>query len=78
MGSYVNLLGNERGAFALKKCPSYNPNYDREKEYEKKIKEEKMREYRMELDKQIKDRPSGTYGKINNDRRIEVPPDPCK
>ena len=37
-----------------------------------------MNKYRRELDEQIKNRPQGAYGKINNDRRIEVPPDPCK
>ena len=37
-----------------------------------------MNKYRRELDEQIRNRPQEAYGKINNDRRIEVPPDPCK
>ena len=36
------------------------------------------KKYRAELDEQIKNRPQEAYNRINNDRRIEVPPDPCK
>jgi recombination DNA repair RAD52 pathway protein len=39
---------------------------------------EKMRKYRAELDEQIKNRPQEAYNRINNDKRIEVPHDPCK
>ena len=52
--------------------------WDPEKAYEMKLKEEKMKKYKRELDEQIRTRPQEAYGRINNDRRIEVPPDPCK
>ena len=63
---------------SLKNDPNVQPHIDPEKVYENKIKEEKMNKYRRELDEQIRNRPQEAYGKINNDRRIEVPPDPCK
>jgi RNA polymerase primary sigma factor len=37
---------------------------------------EKIRKYKESLDMQIKNRPKSAYRPFNNDRRIEVPPDP--
>ena len=78
VSTYSNLTSMTTTNPSLKNDPNVKPFIDPEKAYENKIKEEKMNKYRRELDEQIKNRPQGAYGKINNDRRIEVPPDPCK
>ena len=49
---------------------------DEEKLKEINIKREKIRKYKESLDMQIKNRPKSAYRPFNNDRRIEVPPDP--
>ena len=78
VATYSNLTSMTTTNPSLKNNPNVTPYIDPEKAYENKLKEEKMKKYRRELDEQIKNRPAGAYGKINNDRRIEVPPDPCK
>ena len=78
VSTYSNLTSMTTTNPSLKNDPNVKPYIDPEKAYENKIREEKMNKYRRELDEQIKNRPQGAYGKINNDRRIEVPPDPCK
>ena len=78
VSTYSNLTSMTTTNPSLKNDPNVQPYIDPEKAYENKIKEEKMNKYRRELDEQIRNRPQEAYGKINNDRRIEVPPDPCK
>ena len=78
VSTYSNLTSMTTTNPSLKNDPNVKPFIDPEKAYENKIKEEKMNKYRKELDEQIRNRPQGAYGKINNDRRMEVPPDPCK
>ena len=78
ISTYSNLTSMTTTNPSLKNDPNVQPYIDPEKTYENKIKEEKMNKYRRELDEQIRNRPQEAYGKINNDRRIEVPPDPCK
>ena len=78
VSTYSNLTSMTTTNPSLKNDPNVKPFIDPEKAYENKIKEEKMNKYRRELDEQIRHRPQGAYGKINNDRRMEVPPDPCK
>ena len=78
VSTYSNLTSMTTTNPSLKNDPNVKPFIDPEKAYENKIKEEKMNKYRRELDEQIRNRPQGAYGKINNDRRMEVPPDPCK
>ena len=78
VSTYSNLTSMTTTNPSLKNDPNVNPFIDPEKAYENKIKEEKMNKYRRELDEQLRNRPQGAYGKINNDRRMEVPPDPCK
>ena len=78
VSTYSNLTSMTTTNPSLKNDPNVKPFIDPEKAYENKIKEEKMNKYRRELDEQIKNRPQEAYGKINNDRRMEVPPDPCK
>ena len=78
VSTYSNLTSMTTTNPSLKNDPNVKPFIDPEKAYENKIKEEKMNKYRRELDEQIRNRPQEAYGKINNDRRIEVPPDPCK
>ena len=78
VSTYSNLTSMTTTNPPLKNDPNVKPFIDPEKAYENKIKEEKMNKYRRELDEQIRNRPQGAYGKINNDRRMEVPPDPCK
>ena len=78
ISTYSNLTSMTTTNPSLKNDPNVQPYIDPEKAYENKIKEEKMNKYRRELDEQIRNRPQEAYGKINNDRRIEVPPDPCK
>ena len=78
VSTYSNLTSMTTTNPSLKNDPNVKPYIDPEKADENKIREEKMNKYRRELDEQIKNRPQGAYGKINNDRRIEVPPDPCK
>jgi hypothetical protein len=76
VSTYSNLTSMTTTNPSLKNDPNVKPFIDPEKAYENKIKEEKMNKYRRELDEQIRNRPQGAYGKINNDRRMEVPPDP--
>jgi hypothetical protein len=78
VSTYSNITSMTTTDPALKSNPSVTPYVDPEKEIEMKLKEEKMKKYRRELDEQIRTRPQEAYGKINNDKRIEVPPDPCK
>ena len=78
VSTYSNLTSMTTTNPSLKNDPNVKPYIDPEKAYENQLKEEKMNKYRRELDEQIRNRPQGAYGKINNDRRIEVPPDPCK
>ena len=78
VSTYSNLTSMTTTNPSLKNDPNVKPFIDPEKAYENKIKEEKMNKYRRELDEQIRNRPQGAYAKINNDRRMEVPPDPCK
>ena len=78
VSTYSNLTSMTTTNPSLKNDPNVKPYIDPEKAYESMIREEKMKKYRQELDEQIKNRPQETYGRINNDRRIEVPPDPCK
>ena len=78
VSTYSNLTSMTTTNPSLKNDPNVKPYIDPEKAYENKIKEEKMNKYRRELDEQIRNRPQEAYGKINNDRRMEVPPDPCK
>ena len=78
VSTYSNLTSMTTTNPSLKNDPNVQPYIDPEKAYENKIKEEKMNKYRRELDEQIRNRPQEAYGKINNDIRIEVPPDPCK
>ena len=78
VSTYSNLTSMTTTNPSLKNDPNVKPFIDPEKAYENKIKEEKMNKYRRELEEQIRNRPQGAYGKINNDRRMEVPPDPCK
>lgn len=63
---------------SLKNDLKVKPFIEPEKAYKNKIKEEKMNKYRKELDEKIRNRPQGTNGKINNNRRKEVPPELCK
>ena len=78
VSTYSNITSMTTTDPALKSNPSVAPYIDPEKEMEMKLREEKMKKYRRELDEQIRTRPQEAYGKINNDKRIEVPPDPCK
>ena len=78
VSTYSNLTSMTTTNPSLKNDPNVMPYIDPEKAYEMKLKEEKMKKYRRELDEQIRTRPQEAYGRINNDRRIEVPPDPCK
>ena len=78
LSTYSNLTSMTTTNPALKNNPNVMPYIDPEKALEMKLKEEKMKKYRRELDEQIRTRPQDAYGRINNDRRIEVPPDPCK
>ena len=78
VSTYSNLTSMTTTNPSLKNDPNVKPYIDPEKAYENQLKEEKMNKYRRELDEQIRNRPQEAYGKINNDRRIEVPPDPCK
>ena len=78
ISTYSNLTSMTTTNPALKNNPNVMPYVDPEKALEMKLKEEKMKKYRRELDEQIRTRPQEAYGRINNDRRIEVPPDPCK
>ena len=78
ISTYSNLTSMTTTNPSLKNEPNVMPYIDPEKAYEMKLKEEKMKKYRRELDEQIRTRPQEAYGRINNDRRIEVPPDPCK
>ena len=78
ISTYSNLTSMTTTNPSLKNDPNVLPYVDPEKAYEMKLKEEKMKKYRRELDEQIRTRPQEAYGRINNDRRIEVPPDPCK
>ena len=78
ISTYSNLTSMTTTNPSLKNDPNVVPYVDPIKAYEMKLKEEKMKKYRNELDEQIRTRPQEAYGKINNDRRIEVPPDPCK
>ena len=78
ISTYSNLTSMTTTNPSLKNNPNVLPYIDPEKAYEMKLKEEKMKKYRRELDEQIRNRPQEAYGRINNDRRIEVPPDPCK
>ena len=78
VSTYSNLTSMTTTNPSLKNDPNVLPYIDPEKAYEMKLKEEKMKKYRRELDEQIRNRPEEAYGRINNDRRIEVPPDPCK
>ena len=78
ISTYSNLTSMTTTNPSLKNDPNVIPYIDQEKAYEMKLKEEKMRKYRRELDNQIRTRPQEAYSRINNDRRIEVPPDPCK
>ena len=78
ISTYSNLTSMTTTNPALKNDPNVTPYIDPEKALEMKIKEEKMKKYRRELDEQIRTRPQEAYGRINNDKRIEVPPDPCK
>ena len=78
VSTYSNLTSMTTTNPSLKNDPNVKPYIDPEKAYESMLREEKMKKYRQELDEQIKNRPQETYGRINNDKRIEVPPDPCK
>ena len=78
VSTYSNLTSMTTTNPSLKNDPNVKPYIDPEKAYENMIREEKMKKYRAELDEQIKNRPQEAYNRINNDRRIEVPPDPCK
>ena len=78
ISTYSNLTSMTTTNPSLKNDPNVMPYVDPEKAYEMKLKEEKMKKYKRELDEQIRTRPQEAYGRINNDRRIEVPPDPCK
>ena len=78
ISTYSNLTSMTTTNPALKNDPNVMPYIDPEKAYEMKLKEERMKKYRRELDEQIRNRPQEAYGRINNDKRIEVPPDPCK
>ena len=78
VSTYSNLTSMTTTNPSLKNDPNVKPYIDPEKAYENMLREEKMKKYRQELDEQIKNRPQETYGRINNDKRIEVPPDPCK
>ena len=78
ISTYSNLTSMTTTNPSLKNNPNVIPYIDPEKAYEMKLKEEKMKKYRRELDEQIRTRPQEAYGRINNDKRIEVPPDPCK
>ena len=78
VSTYSNLTSMTTTNPSLKNDPNVKPYIDPEKAYENMLREEKMKKYRRELDEQIKNRPEKAYSKINNDRRAEVPPDPCK
>ena len=78
VSTYSNLTSMTTTNPSLKNDPNVKPYIDPEKAYENMLREEKMRKYRAELDEQIKNRPQEAYNRINNDKRIEVPPDPCK
>ena len=78
ISTYSNLTSMTTTNPSLKNDPNVMPYIDPEKAYEMKLKEERMKKYRRELDEQIRNRPQEAYGRINNDKRIEVPPDPCK
>ena len=78
VSTYSNLTSMTTTNPSLKNDPNVKPFIDPEKAYENKLKEEKINKYRRELDEQIRNRPQEAYGRINNDRRMEVPPDPCK
>ena len=78
ISTYSNLTSMTTTNPSLKNDPNVMPYIDPEKAYEMKLKEERMKKYRRELDEQIRNRPQEAYARINNDKRIEVPPDPCK
>ena len=78
VSTYSNLTSMTTTNPSLKNDPNVKPYIDPEKAYESMLREEKMKKYRRELDEQIRTRPQEAYGKINNDRRMEIPPDPCK
>ena len=78
ISTYSNLTSMTTTNPSLKNDPNVLPYINPEKAYEIKLKEEKMKKYRRELDEQIRARPQEAYSRINNDKRIEVPPDPCK
>lgn len=77
IATYANLTHTTTLTPSLKVIPSnsYN-NMDEEKLKELNLKREKIRKYKESLDMQIKNRPKSAYRPFNNDRRIEVPPDP--
>ena len=77
IATYANLTHTTTLTPSLKVIPSnsYN-NMDEEKIKELNLKREKIRKYKESLDMQIKNRPKSAYRPFNNDRRIEVPPDP--
>ena len=78
VSTYSNLTSMTTTNPSLKNDPNVKPYIDPEKAYENMLREEKMKKYRAELDEQIRSRPQEAYNRINNDKRIEVPPDPCK
>ena len=64
---------------SLKNSPNlFNQKKSPEKLYELKEKYDKIKNYKKILDEQIRNRPINSYMCFNNDKRIEVPPNPCK
>jgi len=77
IATYANLTHTTTLTPSLKVIPSNSyKNMDEEKLKELNLKREKIRKYKESLDLQIKNRPKSAYRPFNNDRRIEVPPDP--
>ena len=79
ISTYTNLTHTMTMNQSLKNSPNFFPqNNFPEKLYELKEKYNKINSYKKMLDEQIRNRPINSYMCFNNDKRIEVPPNPCK
>ena len=78
ISTYTNLTHTMTMNQSLKNSPNFFPKNNPEKLYELKEKYNKINSYKKMLDEQIRNRPTNSYMCFNNDKRIEVPPNPCK
>ena len=79
ISTYTNLTHTMTMNQSLKNSPNlFNQKKSPEKLYELKEKYDKIKNYKKILDEQIRNRPINSYMCFNNDKRIEVPPNPCK